>query len=74
MRLYFVWLHNRTDRLDDDVMKVRAASKDKAREVAEQYYQSHRFDIGHIYTGKEFKEVDPWWHSLMWGHKAVNDA
>lgn len=72
MRIYFVWLHNKTDQRDDDVLKIKAQSKGQATRIAHQMCRSN-FYVGRTFTRQEFKAYDPWWHSLRWGHKADNE-
>lgn len=72
MRIYFVWLHNRTDKRDDDVLKIKAQSENQATQIARQMCRSN-FYVGRAFTRQEFKEYDPLWHNLRWGHKADNE-
>jgi hypothetical protein len=72
MRIYFVWLHNKTDCRDDDVLKIGVRSKGQATRIAHQMAQSN-FSVGRTFTRQEFKKYDPEWHSLQWGHKADNE-
>lgn len=72
MRIYFAWLHNKTDQRDDEVFKIRAQSKGQAKRIAHQMCRSN-FNVGRIFKRQEFKEWHPWWHSLLWGQKAHNE-
>ena len=69
--IYFVWLSNNTDNRDDEPIKVKAKSKKEAGEIAEDYLDN-RFTIRRVYTRKEFKKEEPWWHATMWKWKAKN--
>lgn len=72
MRIYFVWLHNKADHRDDSVLKIKAQSKRQATRIAQEMCQPN-FYVGRTFTRKEFKEYDPWWHSLLWGQEAANE-
>jgi hypothetical protein len=72
MRYYIVWLRNNTDIRDDEPVKIKAKSEREARDIASNYL-CNRFTIRGIYTLKEFKEFDPWWHAHFWGQKAINE-
>lgn len=72
MRYYFIWLHNKTDRQDDNVLKIRAQSKGQATRIAHQMCRPN-FNIGRTFTRQEFKKYDPDWHAMVWGHKADNE-
>jgi hypothetical protein len=61
-----------TDSRDDEPIKVKAESKTDARKVAAGHLRN-RFGLGGVYTLKEFRERDPWWHAHFWGEKAINE-
>lgn len=73
MPYFFVWLRNHTDMRDDEVLKIKAASKATAKTEAGRYYFPNRFSIHHVYTRHEFKKFEPWWHAHFWGRKAHNE-
>jgi hypothetical protein len=73
MPYYIVWMCNKTDNRDDEPIKVKASSKEAAGEAAAAWPQAYRFNVGEVYTLKEFKKYDAWWHSCFWGKKAVNE-
>ena len=47
-QVYLVELINRTDRADDEALKVRAISKSDARDVARGQFNAMRFSIGDV--------------------------
>jgi len=73
MKYYIVWLSNRTDNRDDEVMKLKAKNKKEARKIAEEECADYRFDVSEVYTLPEFKKYDEWWHALIWGQRAINE-
>jgi argininosuccinate synthase len=73
MRAYVVWLSNKTDRRDDEWRKVRAATKQGAKLIAQGYYDEARFCVSNVYTLPELKMLEPWIHSHEWGRECVND-
>jgi hypothetical protein len=72
MRIYIVWMVNKTDRRDDTWLKVRARNRAHARYVAHRYGRSN-FTVGVAETLAEAKRSDPEVHSLEWGKPCVND-
>jgi len=63
-RIYYVYASNHTDSRDDEVWKVRASSKEEAREWASQQ-RSNRFSVRQVYTAAEMKaKADGWWALL----------
>ena len=72
MKYFIVWLRNSTDHRDDEPVKVKANSKEHAKEIASDYL-SWRFTFGPVFTLKEFRKYDPWWASHFWGRKARNE-
>lgn len=68
MKLFFVMLFNTTDERDDDMLKIKAKTKPKAKEAAEEYVRDHpNYTVGPFYTRKTLKLCQPDWHSLLWG-------
>lgn len=63
VKIFYVYLHNRTNSLDDNVVKVKAKSKKEVRENFE--YDRSRFSFGEAYTPAEFRKVDSFWWSLL---------
>jgi hypothetical protein len=72
MPYYIVWLENLTDHRDDEPIKVKASSRKKAEEIGQNYTRG-RFGVGRVYTYKEFRKIDPFWHTIFWGKKAENE-
>jgi hypothetical protein len=75
-RLYIVWLHNKTDHRDDEWIKVRAASRLRARKLGERYWEARRlfnFEVGRAFTMPELKQIHPSVHMLEWGTKPWED-
>ena len=68
MKLFFVYLHNNTDERDDEVVKVRARTKNRALAVVEPQTREN-FTVGSVMTGKGLKRFDAEWHALLWGQK-----
>jgi hypothetical protein len=64
MRLFFVHLENQTDRADDDVVKVLASTKPKAKALV---MVRSNFCLSSVMTRRQFKRWDPEWHALLWG-------
>ena len=71
MKTYFAWLRNVTSSKDDEPIKIKASSLEEARQIATNSLRG-RFLLRGVYSRKEFKELYPWWHAVMWGSKAVN--
>jgi len=44
-KVYYVYMHNTTDRRDDEVFKVKASSEPEAKSEAESHSQG-RFSVG----------------------------
>jgi hypothetical protein len=63
-KVFVVWLSNTTDRQDDEPIKVKASSKEEAKDIAWNY-SSNRFTIRNVFTLKEFREFDPGWSALI---------
>ena len=72
MRYYVAWLRNNTSIKDDEPIKIKAESREDARDIACGYLRN-RFSLRGIYTLPEFKKIEPWWHSIFWGKKAINE-
>lgn len=53
---FVVWLHNKTDRRDDEWVVVRASSK-RAVEKLDIGFDRSRFSRGPVYTAKEFRDM-----------------
>lgn len=70
MAIYFAWLRNNTDIRDDEPLKIEANSLDEAHKIAYRHLDN-RFTIKAVYSRKEFKKVEPWWHAMLWGSEAV---
>ena len=70
---WWAWLHNMTDHRDDEPMKIKASTREEAREVALQHMQNHRFSLGTIRNRKEMLEYDSFWVHISAGQKAVNE-
>ena len=68
--IYYAWLRNNTDIRDDEPLKIEAKSKEEAEEIAGNHL-GNRFTIRAIYTRKEFKKTEPWWHAMLWKVKAI---
>lgn len=64
MRTYFVWMRNKRDRQDDNVLKVKAESKKDAEKLCEDYRPSKFFPLK-AYTIDQFKKHDMWWYRTM---------
>lgn len=62
-RVFYIELCNKVDhRDDDDVRRVEASSKEKAREQVD---LSPHYTIGRVMTAAEFRERDPEWWWMM---------
>ena len=71
--IFFAWISNHTSSVDDDVLKIEAATIEDAKEYAHSYCQSRGgCGVRNVYTRSEFKKVEPGWHKLLWGTKAQN--
>lgn len=73
MRFYYVYMENNTDSRDDEVWKIRARTKDRAKRLAEQDSRSFRFAVRQVFTQKGIKRYDPYWHTLLWGCPPIID-
>lgn len=62
MPIYYVQLQNNTDCRDDDVIRVRAKSRNAAYKVA-RYHCPSNYSIGTVYSASKFRKEDPeyWW-------------
>jgi len=59
-RKYVVWLHNKTDRRDDEWLAVWTTSRAKAKQKVEDgdvYYDDSRFFLGDVYTALQFRRM-----------------
>lgn len=71
MRYYIVWLRNTTSIRDDEPVKIKASSKEQAKEFIHPWLRN-RFTIRDVYTLSEFKKIEPWWHTKLWGRPPLN--
>jgi hypothetical protein len=65
-KLFFVYLSNRVDERDDEVVKVQASTKTRALKLVSDKYGC-RFGIGKVMTRQGLKRFYPDWHELLWG-------
>jgi hypothetical protein len=65
--LFFVHPENQTDRADDEVVKVQARTKPKAKKLVEDRWTRRNFCMGRVMTCRQFKRWDPRWHAFLWG-------
>lgn len=73
MKYFFAWFSNKVDNRDDEPIKIRAKDKRQAQKIAIEEMNSCRFSLRNVYTAKQFKRIEPWWHAHFWGQKAINE-
>lgn len=68
--VFYVYLHNKADCQDDEVIKFRSRTATEARRLASQWNDSNRcrFRVGKAYRSREFQKAHPDWYKLLSGH------
>jgi hypothetical protein len=65
MPIFYVYMENRTDRQDDEVRKVVAASSIKAKKMVRRSMDSQKFTISGAYRPKDFRIRYKDWYDLL---------
>ncbi len=68
--IFYVYLHNKTDCLDDTAIKVKAKNINEAVAVAIIHCRSN-FYVGEAYSAKKFKSFDPDFYDMLRNTEAV---
>lgn len=74
MPVFYVMMHNKADRQDDEVYKLVAPSSQAAKKMASRKDTRGRFSVGSAYRPKDFRIQHPDWYSLVssWPAETVN--
>jgi hypothetical protein len=70
MPIFYVYMHNKVDRQDDEVYKLVAKSSTKAKDIARRKDSRGRFNVGSAYRAKDFRIRHPDWYKLLSDQKA----
>lgn len=66
LKLFFVYVHNNTDVRDDNIIKVLARTKGRAKSLVSERERGN-VCVGSVMTRKGLKRYDAEWHALLWG-------
>lgn len=74
MPIFYVYMHNKVDRQDDEVYKLIAKSSAQAKVMAGRKDGRQRFNVGMAQRAKDFRKRHPDWYSLLSDRKAETGA